>query len=30
MWDILIIALMLLLFVTTVGLVGGLTRLMGR
>ena len=30
MWDVLIIALMLLLFVITLALVPGLTRLMGR
>ena len=30
MWDVLIIVLMLLLFVSTLGLVTGLTRLMGR
>ena len=30
MWDVLIIVLMLLLFVCTVALVPGLTRLMGR
>ena len=30
MWDVLIVALMLLLFVTTLALVPGLTRLMGR
>jgi hypothetical protein len=30
MWDVLIVALMLLLFVITLALVPGLTRLMGR
>jgi hypothetical protein len=30
MWDVLIIVLMLLLFGTTLALVPGLTRLMGR
>jgi hypothetical protein len=30
MWDVLIIALMLLLFVVTLAMVPGLTRLMGR
>ena len=30
MWDVLIIALMLLLFIITLAFVPGLTRLMGR
>ena len=30
MWDVLIVTLMLLLFVITLALVPGLTRLMGR